>query len=149
MRKLDIFNHFFPERFYQKMMEVAPAHKDMGKRIRNIPLLHDLDGRFRVMDGFGDDYQQILSLPSPPLEALAGPQQAAELARIANDGLADLVRRHPDRFPGFVASLAMNDPDAVLSETRRAITDLGLRGVEILSRGIAFHPILELLVNGV
>ena len=133
MRKLDIFNHFFPERFYQKMMEVAPAHKDMGKRIRNIPLLHDLDGRFRVMDAFGDDYQQILSLPSPPLEALAGPQQAAELARIANDGLADLVRRHPDRFPGFVASLAMNDPDAVLSETRRAITDLGACGVQVFT----------------
>jgi predicted TIM-barrel fold metal-dependent hydrolase len=133
VRKLDIFNHFFPERFYQKMMEVAPAHKDMGKRIRNIPLLHDLDGRFRVMDEFGDDYQQILSLPSPPLEALAGPQQAAELARIANDGLADLVRRHPDRFPGFVASLAMNDPDAALSETRRAITDLGACGVQVFT----------------
>jgi aminocarboxymuconate-semialdehyde decarboxylase len=133
VRKLDIFNHFFPERFYQSMMEVAPAHKDMGKRIRNIPLLHDLDGRLRVMDEFGDDYQQILSLPSPPLEALAGPQQAAELARIANDGLADLVRRHPDRFPGFVASLAMNNPDAVLSETRRAITDLGACGVQVFT----------------
>src|SRR5580692_4152361 len=102
MRKLDVFNHFFPEPYYRKMMEVAPAHKDIGKRIRNIPLLHDLDARFAVMDEFGD-YQQILSLPSPPIEALAGPREAAELARTGNDGFADLVGRHPDRFPGFVA----------------------------------------------
>jgi hypothetical protein len=37
------------------------------------------------MDEFGDDYQQILSLPSPPIEAMAGPGDAALLARIAND----------------------------------------------------------------
>jgi len=130
MRKLDVFNHFFPERYYAKMLEVAPTHKDMGKRIRNIPLLHDLDGRFRVMDEFGGDYQQILSLPSPPIEALAGPREATELARIANDGLADLVRRYPDRFPGFVASLPMNAPDAAITEARRAMNDLGACGVQ-------------------
>ena len=133
MRKLDVFNHFFPEPYYARMMEIAPTHKDMGKRIRNIPLLHDLDGRFRVMDEFGAGYQQILSLPSPPIEALASPREAIELARIANDGLADLVRRHPDRFPGFVASLPMNDPDAVLLETRRAMNDLGACGVQVFT----------------
>jgi uncharacterized protein len=133
MRKLDVFNHFFPERFYTELMKVAPAQKDMGKRIRDIPLLRDLDGRFRVMDGFGDGYQQILSLPSPPIEAMAGPRAAADLARIANDGLADLVRRYPGRFPGFVASLAMNAPDAMISEARRAMDELGACGVQVFS----------------
>lgn len=133
MRKLDIFNHFFPAPYYARMMAIAPAHKDIGKRIRNIPRLHDLDGRFRVMDAFGDDYQQILSLPSPPIEALAGRREAIDLARIANDGLADLVGRHPDRFPGFVASLPMNDPDAVLVEARRAMNDLGACGVQVFT----------------
>src|SRR6202171_2350998 len=133
MRKLDVFNHFFPERFYTTLMEIAPAAKDMGKRIRNIPLLHDLDGRFRVMDAFGDGYQQVLSLPSPPIEAFAGPREAAQLATIANDGLADLVRRYPDRFPGFVASLPMNDPDAPLAEARPAVVDLGACGVQVFT----------------
>ena len=87
------------------MTDVAPMHKDMGKRIRNIAELHDLDARFRVMDRF-DDYQQILSMPSPPIEVFAGPREATDLARIGNDGFADLVRRYPDRFPGFVASIA-------------------------------------------
>ena len=85
------------------------------------------------MDEFGDDYQQILSLPSPPIEAMAGPGDAALLARIANDGLADLVQRHPDRFPAFVASLPMNAPDAVMTEARRAIDDLGACGVQVFS----------------
>jgi aminocarboxymuconate-semialdehyde decarboxylase len=115
------------------MLEIAPSHKDMGKRIRNIPLLHDLDGRLRVMDGFGDGYQQILSLPSPPIEVMAGPREAVELARIANDGLADLVRRHPDRFPAFVASLPMNAPDAAIAEARRALDQLGACGVQVFS----------------
>jgi aminocarboxymuconate-semialdehyde decarboxylase len=133
MRKLDVFNHFAPESYYARLMTTAPSHKDMGKRLRNIPLLHDLDGRFRVMDEFGDDYQQILSLPSPPIEAMVGPREAVELARIANDGLADLVRRHPDRFPGFVASLPMSDPDALLVEARRAMGDLGACGVQVFT----------------
>ena len=132
MRKLDVFNHFFPDRYFEKMLQVAPTHKDMGKRIRNVRELHDLDARFRVMDEFRD-YQQILSMPSPPVEALAGPREATELARIGNDGFADLVRRYPDRFPGFVASLAMNDPDAAFSEARRAMGDLGACGVQVFT----------------
>ena len=79
----------------------------MGKRVRGVGLLHDLDARLRVMDAFGDGYQQILSMPSPPLESFAGPAEASELARIGNDGLADLVRTHRDRFPSFVASVAL------------------------------------------
>lgn len=133
MRRVDIFNHFFPDAYYRKLLEVAPTHKDMGKRVRNIPLLHDLDGRFRVMDRFGDGYQQVLSLPSPPIEALADAALAKELAAIANDGLADLVRRYPDRFPAFVASLPMNDPAAAVAEARRAMDDLGACGVQVFT----------------
>ena len=38
------------------------------------------------------------------------PEQAIELARIANDSMAELVRKHPDRFVAFAAALPMNDP---------------------------------------
>ena len=37
--KIDIFNHIFPQRFYDKMMAVAPNHKDIGKRVRAIPVI--------------------------------------------------------------------------------------------------------------
>ncbi len=94
-------------------MKVAPNYKDIGKRMRNIPMLVDLDVRFRVMDRF-DDYEQVLSLPTPPIEVFASPADAIDLAQAANDGMAELVRKHPDRFPGFVASLPLNDPEASL-----------------------------------
>ena len=100
--KIDIFNHIFPKIFYDKMIEVAPNYKDMGKRAREVPVLVDLEARFRVMDQF-DDYAQVICQAGPPLEALAGPELSPELAKVANDGMADYVTKYPERFPGFPA----------------------------------------------
>ena len=107
--KLDIFNHIFPTRFYDRMLEVAPNGRDMHKRVRAIPSIVDLDARFRIMDLFGD-YAQVICLGSPPIEVFGPPPLSTELARLANDGMAELVAKHPDRFPAFIASLPMNDP---------------------------------------
>ena len=132
MRKLDIFTHIMPPPYHARLMAVAPDFADVGKRMRNLPMLVDLDLRFRVMDRF-DDYQQILSLPTPPIEVMASGQDAVDLARAANDGMAELVERYPERFPGFVASLPLGDPDAAMTELHRAIDTLGARGVQFFS----------------
>ena len=79
------------------------------------------------------DYRQIVSLPNPPIEAIATPVQAVELARAANDGMAELVQRHRDRFPAFVAALPMLDMPATMAEIKRAIETLGARGVQIFT----------------
>jgi aminocarboxymuconate-semialdehyde decarboxylase len=47
--------------------------------------------------------------------------------------LAELVRKHPRRFPAFVASLPMNDPAGLLKEARRAVRDLGAVGVQVFT----------------
>ena len=120
-------------------MTVAPDYKDIGKRMRNIPMLADLDVRFRVMDTF-DDYHQVLSLPTPPIEVFARAADAIDLAQAANDGMAELVRKYPYRFPAFVASLPLADPDAALRELHRAVDHLGARGFQIFSN-IAGKPI--------
>ena len=132
MRKIDIFNHVHPAAFRKKLMQVAPDTKDMGKRVRGIPMLADLDVRFRVMDAF-DEYQQVLSLPTPPIEVSARAAVAIDLARAANDGMAELVERYPFRFPAFVASLPMDDPDAALRELHRALDELGARGFQMFT----------------
>jgi uncharacterized protein len=132
MRKIDIFNHIYPASYFRRMMEVAPDYKDIGKRMRNIPMLIDLDVRFKVMDRF-DGYEQVLSIATPPIEAFADRPAAIDLARIANDGMADLVQRYPDRFPAFVASLPLNDPDAAAKETRRAVEELHARGIQLFT----------------
>ena len=130
--KIDIFNHIFPKIFYDKMIQVAPNYKDIGKRVREVPVLVDLEARFRVMDQF-DDYAQVICLGSPPLEVLAGPELSPELAKLANDGMAEYVAKYPDRFPGFVASMPMNNADAALDEIDRAIKELKAVGVQFFS----------------
>jgi uncharacterized protein len=132
MRKIDVFNHIFPSGYVSRMQAVAPGLKDAGKRVRGVPMLVDLDVRFRVMDSF-EDYQQILSIATPPIEAFAGPADAADLARRANDGMAELVVRYPDRFPGFLAALPLNDPSATMREIERAVVQLGARGIQIFT----------------
>jgi predicted TIM-barrel fold metal-dependent hydrolase len=130
MARIDIYNHFFPEAFFGRMLEIAGGFKDIGKRVREVPALYDLDVRFKVMDQF-DDYVQVISLAGPPPEALAKGGQAADLARIGDDGMAELVLRHPDRFVGFAAAVAMDDVAAACREARRAVTELGACGVQI------------------
>lgn len=130
--KLDIFNHIFPRDYFNKMVEVLPNGADMHKRVRNIPCIMDLDERFRIMDLY-DDYQQVICLGSPPIEVFGSPAVAMEMARLANDGMAELVRKYPDRFPGFVASLPMNAPEGLLTEARRAVRELGAVGVQVFS----------------
>ena len=129
--KLDMFNHIFPKTYFDKMLEVAPNLKDMGKRVRALPVLYDLEARFRVMDEF-DDYAQIICLAAPPLEVLS-PDLSPELAKIANDGMAEYVDKYPDRFPGFIASMPMNNPDACLKEIDRAIDELNAVGIQFFS----------------
>jgi predicted TIM-barrel fold metal-dependent hydrolase len=132
MRKIDVFNHIFPEQYVKRMSEVAPGLKDAGKRVRGVPMLVDLDVRFRVMDAF-EGYQQILSIATPPIEAFANPSDAVDLAVRANDGMAALVQRYPERFPGFIASLPMNAPNLLMRELERALGELGARGVQVFT----------------
>ncbi len=61
------------------------------------------------------------------------PEDSPELAQIGNDGMAELVGKHPDRFPSFVASLPMNNPEAAIAEVHRTMKDLGAGGVQVFS----------------
>src|ERR1700728_3575068 len=137
--KIDLFNHFFPPRYSHEVIEAGLAGKDMGKRVRNVPTIADLDARFPFMGEFCE-YCQFLSLPAPPIEAMAPPDKSPEFARIANDGLAELVAKYPDRFIGFGASLPMNNGGACLKEIDRSVTQLGARGVQIYTN-VAGKPL--------
>jgi aminocarboxymuconate-semialdehyde decarboxylase len=130
--KLDIFNHIFPKTYFDRMLKVAPKGKDMHRRVREIPSIVDLDERFRIMDLF-DDYAQVICLGSPPIEVFGPPPVSTDLAQLANDGMAELVRKYPDRFPAFIASLPMNDPEGLLREAKRAVVDLGAVGVQVFT----------------
>ncbi len=134
MLKIDAFPHILPRKLYERMFDQATGEAtNMRKRVAGIPVLYDLDARFRVMERFGDDYRQILTIASPPIETLGPPAVSRDLARQANDELAELCQKYPDRFAGFSASLAMNDPDAAVAEAERATKELGALGVQIFT----------------
>jgi len=128
---IDIYNHFMPKQYFDRLGDLIPGHVAVTAFPR-LRTLIDLDARLKLLDRFGD-YAQVLSLANPPLETIAGPEQTAELARIANDGLAEICRRHPARFPAFIASMPMNNVPACLVEIDRAIATLGARGIQIFT----------------
>lgn len=129
--KIDVFNHIITPRYNQRRLAVAPPHLRLQDAQRVMPTLFDLDARLKVMDSAGDGYVQIINTANPPVEALASPADALELSRIANDEMADLVSRHPDRFVGAAACLPMNDIGGAIEELDRAIRQLGLCGVQV------------------
>jgi predicted TIM-barrel fold metal-dependent hydrolase len=130
--KIDLFCHILPPAYFARMTEISGRGAYMQKRIREIPVMVDLDLRFRMMDLFGD-YVQVLSLAAPPIEALAAPAESPALARLANDSMAEIAAAHPDRFPGFIASMPMNNVEAAVAEIDRALKQLGAKGIQIFS----------------
>ncbi len=138
---VDIYTHILPDAFFREMSRVSPRLENIGARLRGVKKLFDLDLRFAEMDELGD-YRQIVSLPNPPLEDIAQGEIAQQLSRVANDAMAELCARHPDRFPAFVAALSLDDVDAALREAERAITTLGARGIQVFTN-IAGHPLDE------
>jgi aminocarboxymuconate-semialdehyde decarboxylase len=145
---LDICIHFLPKTLLDRLPDLIAGHVVL-KAFPRLRTLWDLDARLRLLDQFGD-YAQVLSLANPPIEMLGPPERTPELARLANDGLAELCRAHPQRFPAFIASLPMNNVAASLTEIDRAIGTLGARGVQIFTNVLGkplsapeFRPIFQ------
>ena len=127
--RIDAYTHFIPKTFFDRVL-VDGGHKDIGKRMREVPSIHDIDVRLKVMDAF-PDYAQVIAYPMPPFEVMTEGDTIDEYARMVNDGLAELARKYPDRFPGFVAQVSLAARDAGVGEAERAINELGALGVQI------------------
>ncbi len=76
MRTIDAFNHFFPKRYYDALLETPAGAKDLGKRVRGIPALSDVDLRIahrRIVRRL-----RAASVPRPAADGAAvGPGQIA------------------------------------------------------------------------
>ena len=154
--KIDIFPHIIPPNYKEVLLKKSPplfSKSVWYKFLEVLPTLSDLDSRFRIMDRY-EGIMQVLTLASPPIEALFEPKKAAELARLANDEMAELVMKYPDRFVAAVACLPMNDIDAALEELDRAINELGFKGIQLYTSisgksldSKEFMPFYEKMVN--
>ena len=134
--RIDAYTHFIPEKFFTKLVE--SKHADIGKRVREIPSIHDLEVRRKVVDKF-KDYAQILSYSLPPLELLTKGAELDEYAKLINDGFAGITAKYGDQFPGWVAQVSLAAPDAGVGEATRAIKN-GALGVQIYTN-VAGKPL--------
>ena len=129
--KIDGYAHISPPRYTEALRTEFPGFYNQILGIT--PALFDMEARFKVMDAFAPITQVLTVGPVPPLEHFAQPRRAAELARLANDEMAGLVAKYPDRFAAAIALLPMNDMEAALEEADRAIKDLGFKGIYVHS----------------
>jgi predicted TIM-barrel fold metal-dependent hydrolase len=115
--KIDIYCHIVPQNYYDRMLKLPESGTTIKRRTASIPAMVNLDVRFRMMDRF-QEYCQVVSMAAPPIEAMGDAKLSPELAQIANDGLAELVEKHPG---------------AAVKEIDRAVLKLGAVGFQIFS----------------
>jgi predicted TIM-barrel fold metal-dependent hydrolase len=128
--KIDIFPHILPIKYKEALYKIAPPGFYIQDVIETLPTLFDLEHRFRIMDKF-EGLMQVLTLSAPPIEQIGDSRKAVDLAKLANDEMAELVLKYPDRFAAAVAALPMIDMEATLKEVDRSINELKFRGVQI------------------
>ena len=142
-RKLDLHTHYYPEVYFEKIRELpsefsfdkSPSGQTIikyrGARFFGVtPPMTNVAQRLEDMDRVGIDVE-VISLSTPNV-FFTGAQHQPEIARMVNDAYAELIARHPTRFKGF-ASIPMENSDAALNELHRAIDELKLNGVILLS----------------
>src|SRR5215475_1294508 len=121
--KIGLEEHFAIADTLSDSRAFFPDHVWVELRERLIDL-HDR--RLGLMDKYGVE-MMILSLNAPAVQAVLDAKQANDVARKANDFLAEQVRKRPDRFQAL-AALPMQDPDLATRELQRCVTELGFRG---------------------
>jgi len=140
---IDFHAHIYPEDYLKKLeassgdvrIETdAKGQKwilSMGAKAGPInPDFFDTDVRVdRIKEHRVD--MQILSSPHPGVDRFS-PEESAEMSRIINDGIAKAVRKYPKHFQGL-AMLPLIDTRLALKELDRAVLDLGLKGMCMLT----------------
>jgi len=141
--KLDLHTHYYPPAYFERIERsggdfsfgASPTGQRIirykGARFFGVTApMTDVGKRLEDMDRVGIDVE-VLSLSTPNVFFAEGRAQI-EVARMVNDAYADLIAKRPGRFLGF-ASIPMDDPDGALRELARALDELRLQGVVLLS----------------
>jgi aminocarboxymuconate-semialdehyde decarboxylase len=149
--KIDVYSHILTPKYLALYAKKNPKVMD-SVEVKILPCI-DINVRMRLMERY-PGVLQVLTIANPPLDALVSPKDAAELATIANDELAELVAMYPNKFIAAVACVPMNNIDAALKEAERAIIKLGMRGIQTATRVHGesldlpkFRPLYELMAK--
>lgn len=141
--KIDLHTHYYPPVYFDRIRDLRSefsfGKSPSGQTIITYrkarffgvtPPMTDVAKRLEDMDRVGIDVE-VISLSTPNL-FFADAQHQPAIARMVNDAYAELMAHHPTRFKAF-ASIPMDSPDGALKELHRAIHDLKMNGVILLS----------------
>jgi 2,3-dihydroxybenzoate decarboxylase len=147
MKVIDLENHFFtieyikylrnrkePPRETEDEDGLSMWYTDVLCSPRSFEMENKLldlgEDRLNEMDAKGIDIQ-VLSLSPPGVQCFDAAEGTA-WARKVNNELSKVVKQHPDRFIGL-ACIAPQSPEEAADEIERAVSELGLKGVNIES----------------
>lgn len=128
-QSIDVFCHILPPKYYDACVQDTTAQYHMFTRALNMPAMSNVEARLKVMEQF-PGYQQLPCLVGPGVEYFVGPDRSPAIARIGNDEMEKVVKKHPKQFPGFICGIPVNNVEASVEEIRRC-KDMGAKGVQI------------------
>ena len=144
---VDIHAHYVPADSLRVASEIGQRQGlKLGKNERDLDVVSrdgkpfltqpkaeffDLELRLSIMDSQGVDMQALSPAGTYFFYWMAA-EQSLEYARWLNQCLAEAVAKHPKRFVAL-GSVPMQEPAKAVLEMERAMTKLGLRGVEVAS----------------
>jgi aminocarboxymuconate-semialdehyde decarboxylase len=120
-----------PERFGTRIEQRSGVrYFDSHGRLTPLrPEFYDAGAKIAWMDRVGLDVA-VISVGPPIYFYWLEPERGLEAARLANDGIAQMVAQYPRRLRGM-AHLPMQDPEAALAELERAVRAHGFKAVEL------------------
>jgi predicted TIM-barrel fold metal-dependent hydrolase len=135
--RVDVHAHCYPKPYIEELKKIGVG--DEGGVGVKIPVWESAEKRIAEMDGIGVDVQ-VLALSAPnvyfPDEGLS-----KALARMTNDFIAGIVKRHPERFLSL-ASIPLTKLDHAMAEFARAIDELKMDGI-VLGTNINQRPLSD------
>ncbi len=143
---IDVHTHFLSRdcwdaidkngRHYSPTIVTSPEGEELMvvKGINRGPIarqMWDPEKRIKDMDAAGVDIQ-LLSASPPLIYYDLDAEACLWFSRLQNDGIARTAKEFPDRFRG-IATVPLQDTEKAIAELDRAVNNLGLVGVEILT----------------
>jgi predicted TIM-barrel fold metal-dependent hydrolase len=130
--KIDAHTHFAPLKFLEFAEAAEGRPFGLSSLYRSLPALTNVQARIDLLDRNSIDINVLV--PVPWIEGFpkvySDPALAMRAAKLMNDELAAVVAAYPTRFRG-VAILPVVDPDAMVAELHRAVTQLGFVGAYV------------------
>jgi len=122
---VDVHHHYMPAALFDRLATQAGGRRIVTKEISLTlhPSRKDLEAHLQVMDEAG----VTVSILTDQVQVLG-----TEVAKLLNDGISEVERKHPTRFRGCI-HLPIHEPQAAKRELERGINELGLRAVALLA----------------